>query len=406
MFADWEAEGWRPDLDDGRDYQGIATLIFSIPFVVLSGFAGYLSDRYSKSKIIVLAKVAEIAVMLLGLVAFLAYDSVGALGLWIVLFLMGIQSTFFGPGKYGILPDLFSEKDLPRANGLILMTTFLAIIFGFVVAGNLANGRIVTQADGTRSADGLWSSGVFCIGIAIAGAISSILIRSTKPATPDARLKSSDWGVSGEMIRLLTGDRPLLAALLVSCVFWLVSGIAVLVVNRLGLRELGLDEAFTSNMVACTGLGIMVGAITANLALKNVSQATQVRIGLFGLSASLLLLGFVQPNWPLFRFGAACVFLLSLGVFAAVFSIPLQVFMQSRPPSTLKGRMIATMNQANFVGIMLAGPLYQLFESVTRNFGMSISVVFWIMMMMVLPIAVFYRPLDRHRQLSPTSSNG
>ena len=38
------------------------------PFVIFSGYAGYLADRHSKRIIIVLAKVAEIVVMLLGLV--------------------------------------------------------------------------------------------------------------------------------------------------------------------------------------------------------------------------------------------------------------------------------------------------------------------------------------------------
>lgn len=50
---------------------------------------------------------------------------------------MGIQSAFFGPGKYGIPPELFRQRELPHANGIILMLTFLAIIFGMVSAGFL-----------------------------------------------------------------------------------------------------------------------------------------------------------------------------------------------------------------------------------------------------------------------------
>ena len=44
------------------DRQGWATFAFSLPFVLLSGLAGYLSDRNSKSRIIVICKVAEIAI--------------------------------------------------------------------------------------------------------------------------------------------------------------------------------------------------------------------------------------------------------------------------------------------------------------------------------------------------------
>ena len=110
----------------GGDLQGIATVVFGLPFVVFGGLAGYLADRYSKRTIIVTSKVAEIVVMGLGLLAFLATPMIGFAGLWIVLFLMGLQSTFFGPGKYGIMPEMLSGNQLNRGNGLVLMTTFIA----------------------------------------------------------------------------------------------------------------------------------------------------------------------------------------------------------------------------------------------------------------------------------------
>src|SRR5437016_11313698 len=46
------------------DEQGLATMIFSLPFVLFSGYAGYLSDRYSKRTMIVGCKIAEIGIML------------------------------------------------------------------------------------------------------------------------------------------------------------------------------------------------------------------------------------------------------------------------------------------------------------------------------------------------------
>ena len=104
------------------------------------GFAGYLSDRYSKKRIVVGCKVAEIGVMLLGFLVFLTGtpgSSSFIVLLFGVLFLMGLQSAFFGPSKFGILPEMFSDTDLPTINGVILATTFLAIIFGTVLAGVL-----------------------------------------------------------------------------------------------------------------------------------------------------------------------------------------------------------------------------------------------------------------------------
>src|SRR5438552_19097846 len=53
-----------------EDQQWYAMMVFSLPFVLFSGLAGYLSDRYSKRTVIVACKVAEIGIMFLGVVAF------------------------------------------------------------------------------------------------------------------------------------------------------------------------------------------------------------------------------------------------------------------------------------------------------------------------------------------------
>ncbi len=372
----------------GSDVQGWATVVFSLPFILFSGFAGYLSDRYSKTRIIVLCKVAEIAVMALGLFAFYFYDQFGMLGTWIVLFLMGTQSSFFGPGKYGILPELFRAADLPRANGLILMTTFLAIIFGTVLAGGLKD--LLAGEAGSNS--NLWIGMFICIGIAVAGTITSCIVRFVAPAQPSIRLTPDCWAISNDIYSLLRKDRTLLLALLVSSVFWLVSGLAVPTVNRLGLGLLKVDATQTSMLTASIGLGIMIGALQASWLCRNGWGDRCVTLGLFGIFAALAVLGiWTAGGQQLLGFGGSVVALIAMGIFAAIFAIPIQVFLQSRPPAELKGRMIATMNQANFMGILVSGPLYQLFEATSGFFGWPICSVFWMMAGLVLPLAFFYR---------------
>ena len=173
--------------DISQDTQGWATTVFSLPFVLLSGLAGYLSDRHSKSRIIVYCKLAEIAITLLAVFAFLSYAKLGDVGTWSVLVLMGVHSTFFGPGKYGILPELYRKEELPRANGLILMSTFLAIILGVVTAGLLKDLLVIENPDGTADYRNLWIGSLVCTGIAVVGSITSMMIRYTPPAQPTAK---------------------------------------------------------------------------------------------------------------------------------------------------------------------------------------------------------------------------
>ena len=93
----------------GGDYQQYAQALFALPFVLFSGFAGFLADRISKQRIVVAMKLAEIVVMLAGFWAF--HSTTGQLG-WMmcVVFLMGTHSAFFGPSKYGILPGTLPRK--------------------------------------------------------------------------------------------------------------------------------------------------------------------------------------------------------------------------------------------------------------------------------------------------------
>ncbi len=372
-----------------EDWQGWATFIFSLPFVLFSGFAGYLSDRFSKTPIIVGSKVAEIIVMLMGLVAFLYYGQWGMAGTWTVLFLMATQSTFFGPGKYGILPELFRPSDLPRANGLILMSTFLAIIFGITFAGTLMKWLVGNAAEANASQ--LWIGSAICIVIAVLGTLTSLMIRPTKAAQPNAKFEKETLWVDREIFSLLKKDRPLLIALLVSCVFWMVASIAMPTVNRVGNGMLGLDLEATSILVGMIAVGIMLGAPLGGFLCRRMPSHRAVTIGLWGIVVSLLLLGFWQGNALWLSANWARAALIFLGVSAAVYSIPLQVFLQSRPPDELKGRMIATMNQANFLGMLLAGPLYQIFLKIAAALGCPVSVVFWMIGAMVLPLALVYR---------------
>jgi MFS family permease len=371
-----------------EDLQGWATFVFSLPFVLFSGFAGYLSDRFSKTPIIVGSKVAEIVVMLLCVVAFLNYDRWGMYGTWTVLFLLATQATFFGPGKYGILPELFRPSDLARANGLILMTTFLAIIFGVMFAGSLMKW---IGGDGIAGNTGrLWIGSFVCLGLAVLGTLTSLMIRRTKPAQPDAKLTMDSFGVNRDMFQLLKKDTALLYALLVSCVFWMVASIAMPTVNRVGQDMLSLDMEATSILVGMIAVGIMLGAPLGGMLCRKLPSHLSVTLGLWGIVICLGLLGIWNGEKLWLGLNASRISLIMLGVSAAVYSIPLQVFLQSRPPTQLKGRMIAMMNQANFLGMLLAGPLYQLFILIADRLGMPISSVFWMIGLLVLPLAMFY----------------
>src|ERR1041385_5588554 len=113
----------------GRNLSIISAL-FILPFILFSGYAGQLADVYSKRTVLVVTKSLEIVATTLGLIAFV----VGDLQItYVVLFLFALQATFFSPAKYGILPEMLPDRDLSRANGVLEMSTFVAIVAGTAI---------------------------------------------------------------------------------------------------------------------------------------------------------------------------------------------------------------------------------------------------------------------------------
>jgi len=398
-----------------QDRQWEAMFVFSAPFVIFSGYAGYLADRYSKRTIIVLAKVAEIVVMLGGLVAFLSFGVSGFPGLLVVLFLMGAQSAFFGPSKYGILPEMLRPQDLPRANGVILMTTFLAIIFGAVLAGflcDLATGVTVPPAETERefasngdflatgvtlslaeTAHRLWLASAVCVAIAVVGTLTSLWVRRVPAAAPQLPFRWSALTVPPDSRQMLRADRPLLGAVLASSVFWLVAGVASPAVNSLGKMQLELSDTGTSILQACIGIGIGVGSIVAGRLSHGVADFRVMRLGGWGLIVGLLVVALPGPNHGhLLGFSGTLVALIVLGAFAGMYAIPLQVFMQSRPPDGQKGRMIAVMNQANFTAVLLSSLVYWLFDRIVVLAGWPRCALFALTAAVMLSALLLYRP--------------
>ncbi len=384
------------------DRQGTALAVFALPFVFFSGLGGWYADRHTKRTIVIACKVAEIIIALLAMAAFFTGE---LLPLLIVLGLLSTQSAIFGPAKYGILPEMLRDDDLPQANGIIQMTTFIAIIFGMASAG------FVKQA----YPDQLWKTSYFCIGIAVIGTIASFWVRRTPVAHPGLPFSSSALGIDTETRGLLRNDRRLLSVLLISSVFWFVGGIVQPLVNIFGIGQLHISESRTSLMAACMGVGISLGCIVAGRASRKRVNFKLVTIGAWGLVACLAAMaGFgwwATPEadatlpkadvslWASFiplttTEWLARGILTLLGFFAGLFVVPLQVELQTRPPKSLKGRMIGAMNLINWIGIVLSALFFGIFTMVLNYLNWPMSNVFLFLAAVVLPIAILYHPKD------------
>ncbi len=171
----------------GQGGQGIVSVCFTLPFILLSGYAGQFADRNSKRYVSVLVKVLEIPIALTALVGFWQGNLWLTLGALVAL---TCQSAFFGPAKYGMIPELVDSADLSRANGAINMMTNIAVIVGTLAAGAIADAYSpLADAEGIVHAPLLWLPGVVMVAVAIAGLAATIFLTRLEPG--DQSLQTS-----------------------------------------------------------------------------------------------------------------------------------------------------------------------------------------------------------------------
>lgn len=368
------------------DRQGQAQFIFAVAFLMFSGFAGYVSDRFSKRRVVICAKLAEIVIVSLGFLGFWWYHVVGLEGLFIVLFLMGVHSAFFGPAKYGILPELIRPVDLPRANGLFLMLTFLALIISNALAS------ILLGSENQR----LWEGSLVCLVVAVFGALTALAIRPLPPAQPNLPHSFASWGVPKEIRQLIRRDHQLLWAIVVVAVFWMVGGIVLTAANALGKTQFGLLGWRLGVLTASIGVGIAAGCILSGYLSRGRVNRKVVVTGTVGTVVTLLLMAVPggPPQRQLLGYYGSIPVLMLVGLFSGMFIVPVQVALQSRPSREEKGRMIATMNQCSWIGIILGAVLWEAWQKVLDATGWPPSSMFAVSAVLMLPVALFYRPKD------------
>jgi len=442
------------------DEQFLAQGFFALPFILFSGLAGYVSDRMVKRYLIIGAKFFEIVVMLAAVATFavMVAPEIGShihfIGdtkvendiylingmpwlLLAVLCLMGTQSAWFGPAKYGILPEMVRASDLPRFNGIIQMTTFLALILGIWIGGWLIDklhGSLATAAMG-------------CVVLAVVGTGTSFLVRRTPVAQKEGRFQLADLAAGAETWRILRQDGQLARALLVYSAFWFVAAILPMTINWLGVYQFQKNYETTSLMLAASSVGIAIGFVVAGKMSQQRIRFGLVRLGSCGLIVCLLLVSIPKSipqanalptdaagaaaanmdvsgegesapdsgqtmtrdadgkrifterlsvsTWPhLLGYWGSQVVLVLMGFFTGLFALPVQVFLQSKPPLHLKGRVIGAMNLINWIAIILAAMFFKVADVVLASNGLPKFFVFGLAGLVLLPIALFYRPDD------------
>ena len=332
---------------DGKLMVTMAAGIFILPFFLLSALAGQLADKFEKSSLIRRIKIAEIAIMVFGAAGLVLGD---AFFLMLVLFMMGTQSSFFGPVKYSILPLHLRKDELIGGNALMAAGTFVAILLG-TIAGSL---MILWQ-------NGLW---IVSAGVLITAAIGWLASRHI-PEAPTANpglpihynLITSSWRI----MRLTAASRPVFLSVIGISWFWVVGATLLAQFPNLAKFTFHANNEVVTLFLATSTMGIAVGALLCNRLLRGKITAKYVALGACGVSLFLLDLWWSAPG-GLYKAGAyrdIAIFLSDLAGWRAIFDIfavsacgglytvPLYAILQSRTHDGERSRIVAGNNILN-----------------------------------------------------------
>ena len=362
----------------------LSALAFILPFFLFSALFGQFADKYEKSIQIRRIKLFEIFIMLAATLGFWLDSIPLLLG---VLFLLGFQSTMFGPIKYGIIPQVLKRRELIGGNALVEMGTFVAILAG-TIAGPLLMG---IEADWP-----VWVSGAALL-IAVVGYLASLDIPKAPAVDPELKI---NWNLLTETvrnIRFIGENKIVLTCVLGISWFWFFGATFLVQIPSFSETILGGDERLMSTLLAMFIIGISTGSLLCEKLSRGQVEVGLVPLGALGLTLFGIDMYFASPTEPavfvslgqFFTLGAnwrIVIDLLVIGIFSGFYIVPLYAMVQQRSTPSHRSRVIAGNNILNALFMVVSAIFAML---LLGSAGFTIPELFLVTAILNLVVAVY-----------------
>ncbi|MBC8378898.1 MAG: MFS transporter [Planctomycetes bacterium] len=349
--------------------------VFVFPFLLFTPLAGVVADRFSKRNIIVITKFAELVLMVFG---FFAFYSGLQWPVYVVLFLMCTQSAFFGPCKYGIIPELVHKDQISRANSFLEGMTYLAIVIGTAFAPWLAD---LLKLNFTLAS-------VSCVLIAVAGLLASFRIGKTKPmSTGESLAEQFSVTEAFRVLKIIRSDKHLLMTVLASAYFMLLGGFAQINMIPFGIEVCDYTFIESGYLFLIAAVGIGVGSWLAGKLSGRSVEFGIVPIGAIGMAVTAIGLGLMGLGGHVGSGGLASVFIMIFlfGISSGLFIVPVHAFIQMRAPDSVRGKIVAASGFLGWIGVLVASIMIGLF---CDKLGVPSSMMFLALGLLTLVLAV------------------
>ena len=328
-----------------------AALLFILPYFIFSATAGQLADKYERSQLVRILKIAEILIMLIGTAGFL----LGSLWLLLLaLFLMGTHSTFFGPIKYAILPEILKPNELMSGNALFQSGTSMAILIGMILGG-----AVISMSQGNL----LWIS-LTVLTIACLGYFSSRFILKQEVSSPNIQIDWNFFRTSFQTVKYAKSLPLIFLILLGNSWYWFYGATYLTQIPQLTQQNLHASENVVSLLLTFFSVGIGVGSLLCRKIGGSEVNIKMVPLGAVGLTVFALylaislsfvpertgpLLGLYEVFHGGWSYYHVMIAVTLLGISGGFYIVPLYAMMQAYSPRSHRARVVAANNILNAI---------------------------------------------------------
>jgi acyl-[acyl-carrier-protein]-phospholipid O-acyltransferase/long-chain-fatty-acid--[acyl-carrier-protein] ligase len=353
------------------DVASFAGLMMALPMILFAPLTGWVSDRFSKRDVMLIASILQ-TMVLAGICGALVINSM-PLAL-VGFFALAVQGAFFSPAKIGINKELIGSRHLGFAAGIQQMTAMLAILSGEIFAGWLFDRRFIGHGGGP---DAAWKAAFLPLLVLTLASLPMLGLAMAVPRIPaQGKLKFSPRLLVSHFTNLvdLWKDVPLRRASFGVAFFWGFAAFINLWSIKLAKMMAGGGEGFgtmSSIFMAAASLGMAAGFGFASFLLRKRIELGWVPVAGIAMTVSAIALAFMAPGgWT---------FLSTLGLLAfsgAVFLAPLTAWMQDRYPAEKRGELQSAVNLQDCIAGILAVVIIGIFEYVSKAVNIPESIDF------------------------------
>jgi MFS family permease len=373
--------------------------IFILPFFFISATSGQLADKLDKVWLSLRIKEAEIVIAFLGAIGL--YFNWHLLMIF-VLFCLGLQSTFFGPIKYSLIPEYASEDQLMFGNALVSSGTFVAILLGTILGGIFSGIH-----------NNLWPLIILLMIIAYLGLYYAKKLPLKNPVVNKLQTGDVDWNfisATCTILKLVFKNKNIALLVLGLSWFWFMGAGLLSLIPLVAKNIFNGNESVATLMMFIFTIGMGVGPflldkLTKGRVFKLVIPISLVFMSLFIFDLSFVLKSASKSSFLLsllesldikafFKIDSSLriiVDLFLLSFFGGMFTVPQFAELQRISQTHELSRIIAGNNIVNALMMVLVSLLLMILHGMKLSLSSIFAILGMLNLAMCISLLYFYR---------------